>query len=167
MRKRGILTMTLVGMLSVSCGLTSYAGWIQEGDYWWYQNTDGSYACNGSQVIDGVLYSFDASGHWIPDVSDNTGTYEEVREEGANGEVVYEKAFKYEISAVESERLEIRHYMREGEGWRYEQTFDVIKVDDNRYRTDEDGYWHTWLDFDGSQLTVFDEYWSWILEKQS
>lgn len=38
-------------------------GWIWADGYWWYQNTDGSYACNGSQVIDGKIYSFDENGH--------------------------------------------------------------------------------------------------------
>ncbi len=37
-------------------------GWIWADGYWWYQNTDGSYACNGSQVIDGKIYSFDENG---------------------------------------------------------------------------------------------------------
>lgn len=52
------------GVFMTAATVTAYgAGWIWEDGYWWYQNMDGSYACNGSQVIDGVLYAFDENGH--------------------------------------------------------------------------------------------------------
>lgn len=52
------------GVFMTGLTVTAYgAGWIWEDGYWWYQNMDGSYACNGSQVIDGVLYTFDENGH--------------------------------------------------------------------------------------------------------
>ena len=38
-------------------------GWIQSGDRWWYQNSDGSYA-TGWKQIEGIWYYFDESG-WM------------------------------------------------------------------------------------------------------
>lgn len=63
---------SLTGIWIATSTLNTYAaGWIWDSGYWWYQNEDGSYACNGSQVIDGILCSFDSNGHWI---EDNTQT---------------------------------------------------------------------------------------------
>lgn len=65
MRKfQKLLMVFFVWIMLMASVFTAYgAGWSQEGGYWWYQNGDGSYACNGSQYIEGRLYSFDENGH--------------------------------------------------------------------------------------------------------
>lgn len=79
MKRKCLLAAVLFGVFSALSVTSVYAGWIEEEGYWWYQNADGSYACNGSQVINGVLYSFDASGHWIEENNETAAldhTYE-------------------------------------------------------------------------------------------
>lgn len=39
------------------------AGWHEDANGKWYQNTDGTYFSNGFQDIDGVTYSFDENGY--------------------------------------------------------------------------------------------------------
>ena len=39
------------------------AGWHEDANGKWYQNTDGTYFSNGFQDIDGVTYSFDGNGY--------------------------------------------------------------------------------------------------------
>lgn len=42
---------------------TAYAGWVQDGRGWWYQNADGSYPSGGLTGVGGVNYCFDAQGY--------------------------------------------------------------------------------------------------------
>ena len=42
---------------------TMTAGWHEDANGKWYQNTDGTYYANGFQDIDGVTYSFDENGY--------------------------------------------------------------------------------------------------------
>ena len=42
---------------------TMTAGWHEDANGKWYQNTDGTYFSNGFQDIDGVTYSFDENGY--------------------------------------------------------------------------------------------------------
>lgn len=74
MKRKGFskAVMKMVCLLVLICILTAgisisgfAAGWIQNGGYWWYQNEDGSYACNGYQFINGKLYQFDQNGCWV------------------------------------------------------------------------------------------------------
>lgn len=71
MRIKRLLAKTLLtGILTVASATVVYgAGWIQDGGYWWYQNEDSSYACNGSQFIDGRQNHFDENGHWTAEGS--------------------------------------------------------------------------------------------------
>lgn len=56
----------LTAALSLSCALSSFAGWNQDEKGWyWYQYDDGSYAKSGIKNIDGVNYAFDASGYML------------------------------------------------------------------------------------------------------
>ena len=53
------------------------AGWHEDANGKWYQNTDGTYFSNGFQDIDGVTYSFDENGYiqtgWVEKgVKENT-----------------------------------------------------------------------------------------------
>lgn len=65
--RKCILIMILTGILTISMGMTSFAGWEQEGTNWKY-NDNGAYATNGWKWIDGnndgtaESYYFDSNG---------------------------------------------------------------------------------------------------------
>lgn len=65
--RKCILTTILTGILTISMGMTSFAGWEQEGTNWKY-NDNGAYATNGWKWIDGnndgtaESYYFDSNG---------------------------------------------------------------------------------------------------------
>lgn len=65
--KKGVLTIILTGILTISMGITALAGWEQEGTNWKY-NDNGTYAANGWKWIDGnndgiaESYYFDSNG---------------------------------------------------------------------------------------------------------
>lgn len=44
--------------------------WKQNQTGWWYGDTSGWYARNETVMIDGVLYTFDANGYWMPEKTD-------------------------------------------------------------------------------------------------
>jgi len=40
-------------------------GWLKDGGYWYYFQDSGAMAVSTTLTIDGVRYSFDASGHML------------------------------------------------------------------------------------------------------
>lgn len=62
-------------------------GWFQEGDKWYYLNDSGAMSCATTLVIDGVSYTFDGSGVWLPDVK-----------EGWNGNTFTNASLDYQVT---------------------------------------------------------------------
>ena len=70
-----------------------------------YQNEDGSYACNGSQFIDGRLYQFDGSGHRIK--NDN-------EQSDAADEAIYRSFISQQFSGKENVRIALADLTHNG-----------------------------------------------------
>lgn len=70
MKKRTIITMIVMAVLTLTMTMTALAGeWKKDNVGWWYQNDDGSYTVNNWQWIDGnndgvaECYYFDNTGY--------------------------------------------------------------------------------------------------------
>lgn len=62
---RSLKLMAAAALLTLSfCG-TAYANWNQDGNGWWYENSNGSYTTNAWQQIGSKWYYFDGSGYMI------------------------------------------------------------------------------------------------------
>ena len=77
MKKIAMMVAMIVTTLAMS--LTAFAGWKQDGSWWWYENSDGSYPANGLYTIGGEQYVFDVNGYmcankWI-EFTDGTWAY--------------------------------------------------------------------------------------------
>jgi len=69
---------TLAGItLALATTFSSFAGWVQSGNRWWYStNANGTtWYSNGWQQIDGAWYYFDANGWMLADTTTPDGFY--------------------------------------------------------------------------------------------
>lgn len=69
---------TLAGItLALATTFSSFAGWVQSGNRWWYStNANGTtWYSNGWQQIDGTWYYFDANGWMLADTTTPDGYY--------------------------------------------------------------------------------------------
>lgn len=62
---KAVVIATVIASLNV--GTVSAGEWKQNDIGWWYDNGDGSWPANTSQIIDGTNYYFDERGYWIDD----------------------------------------------------------------------------------------------------
>lgn len=68
MKKKGIITVVLAGILTLASTISSFAGeWRQDNVGWWWQEDDGSYPVDEWQYINGKYYYFDKSGYMLHD----------------------------------------------------------------------------------------------------
>lgn len=61
-------------------------GWIQEGEHWWYQHSDGSYAKDGWELIEDKWYYFDKDGWMVTGWLETKDGWYYLKEDGSMAE---------------------------------------------------------------------------------
>lgn len=65
--RKAIAALGLAAMMTTLFAGNVFAGWVSDGGWWWYRDSDGSYPANGMYEIDGDLYIFDINGYLVED----------------------------------------------------------------------------------------------------
>lgn len=74
MKKRGLVTVGLIFIMSVSSALSVYAGeWKQDTKGWWWQEDNGSYPVNAWKEINGKNYYFGSDGYMLTNTTTPDG----------------------------------------------------------------------------------------------
>ena len=87
-RKNKVISTILAVAIALSMILgpaidSQAAGWKNNNNGWWYENSDGSYPVNEWKSINGAWYYFDANGTWLPDGKrfPDSGTFLKITEQ--------------------------------------------------------------------------------------
>lgn len=65
MRRKGLVTLSLVAVMSLSSVFSSFAAWTMDGTNWVYQNEDGSYAVNEWKKSGKFWFYLGEDGHMV------------------------------------------------------------------------------------------------------
>lgn len=138
--KRSILQLLAVLVLTVSMGITAYAGqWRSDANGWWYDNQDGSYPVSAWQQIDGRWYYFNESGYMHTGWLESGGRWYYLQPDGA----------------MLTDALTPEGYYVNASGvWNTESATDIRRkyVQFLQSRPDRDYLYYAFIDLDGDGI---------------